>query len=250
LGALVLKQHFFQTLYILIKSVYATAKMSLDAIMLGAKNKITQTWVDQRIQAWVKDLLDYTKVDLTVINPMNVQPIPGQATLLMCNHTSLYDIPLTYAAFPGLRIRMLAKKELRKVPLMGRSMEAAGFPFVDRHNRQQAIEDLNKVREMLSDGIVMWIAPEGTRSVTGHLGRFKKGGFITAIQAQAQIIPIVIKGANQILPARSFQLSLHQKVEVIVGQPIDASEYSMEQKDELIQIVHATMQSMLDENTV
>lgn len=222
--------------------------MSLDAIILGAKNKLSQDWVDQRIHSWASDLLSYIKVDLNVINPMNVKPVPGQATLLMCNHASLYDIPLTYAAFPGLRIRMLAKKELRKVPLMGRSMEAAGFPFVDRHNRQQAIEDLNRVREMLCDGFVMWIAPEGTRSATGHLGRFKKGGFITAIQAQAQIIPIVIKGANQILPARSLALSLNQKVEVIVGQPIDASEYSMEQKEELMQIVHATMQSMIDED--
>lgn len=239
--------NFFQTFYILLKSVYATAKMSIDGIICASKNKLTQDWVDQRIQLWVQDVLDYIKVDLTVINPMNVKPIPGQATLLMCNHASLYDIPLTYAAFPGLPIRMIAKKELRKVPLMGRSMEAAGIPFVDRQNRHQAIEDLNKVRDMLSDGIVIWIAPEGTRSADGHLARFKKGGFITAIQAQAQIIPMVIKGANHILPARSFHLSLNQKVQVIVGQPIDASQYSMEQRDELIQIVHATMQSMMDE---
>ncbi|NDH08336.1 MAG: 1-acyl-sn-glycerol-3-phosphate acyltransferase [Gammaproteobacteria bacterium] len=239
--------NFFQTFYILLKSVYATAKMSIDTIICASKKKLTQDWVDQRLQVWVQDLLNYIKVDLTVINPMNVKPIPGQATLLMCNHASLYDIPLTYAAFPGLRIRMIAKKELRKVPLMGRSMEAAGIPFVDRQNRHQAIEDLNKVRDMLADGIVIWIAPEGTRSADGHLARFKKGGFITAIQAQAQIIPMVIKGANQILPARSFHLSLNQKVQVIVGQPIDASQYSMEQRDELIQIVHATMQSMMDE---
>ena len=242
-----MNQNFFQTLFILLKGIFATAKMSLDGIIRGAQNKLSPDWVDQRIQAWAKGLLDDIKVDLTIINPMNVKPIPGQATLLMCNHTSLYDIPLTYAALPGLRIRMLAKKELRKIPLMGRSMEVAGFPFVDRHNRQQAIADLNNVTAMLSEGIVMWIAPEGTRSSTGHLGRFKKGGFITAIRAQAQIIPIVIKGANQILPARSFHLSLNQKVELIIGQPIDASEYSLEQKDELIQIVQATMQCMIDE---
>jgi 1-acyl-sn-glycerol-3-phosphate acyltransferase len=243
-----MNQNVFQTLIIILKSLYATAKMSVDAIILGAKGKITPEWVDSRIQAWVKDLLSYIKVNLNIINPQQVKPVAGQATLIMCNHASLYDIPLSYAAFPDVRIRMLAKKELRKVPLMGKSMEAAGFPFIDRHNRQQAIQDLNTVREMLSDGIVMWIAPEGTRSATGHLGRFKKGGFITAIQAQAQIIPIVIKGANQILPARTFHLSLNQKVDVIVGQPIDASQYSLEQKDELIQLVQSTMQSMMDED--
>ena len=242
-----MNRHFFKTIYILLKLIYATAKMSMETIILSAQNKLSPLWIDQRIQVWVKGLLHDIKVDLTVINPMHVQPIPGQATLLMCNHASLFDIPLTYAAFPGLCIRMLAKKELRRVPLMGRSLQAAGFPFVNRQNRQQAMKDLDKVREMLSEGTVMWIAPEGTRSKTGDLARFKKGGFITAIQAQAHIIPIVIKGANQILPAKSFRLSLNQKVQVIVGQPVDASQYSMEQRDELIQIVHATMQSMLDE---
>jgi 1-acyl-sn-glycerol-3-phosphate acyltransferase len=59
----------------------------------------------------------------------------------------------------------------------------------------------------------------------------------------------VIRGANLILPARSLNFSLNQKVDIIIGQPVDASEYTLEQKDELINLVHNSMQSMLDEKS-
>lgn len=242
-----MRASFFQNIKIIILSVISVIKLSVKTIMQGLRGKMTRQWVDKSIQLWVKEILSYVKTEVRVINPYGVKPQHGQPTLLMCNHASLYDIPITYAAFPDITIRMLAKKEMRKIPFMGKSMEVAGFPFIDRHNRQQAIQDMQKVREMLADDIVMWIAPEGTRSRNGQLAKFKKGGFITAIQAQAMIIPIAIRGANLILPAKTLKFSLHQHVDVVVGQPIDASQFSIEQKDELIALVHGTMQNMLDE---
>jgi 1-acyl-sn-glycerol-3-phosphate acyltransferase len=242
-----MQSHFFQTLKIIISSVSSTLKLCISTIYHALTKKLSPQWIDEHIQLWVKEILGHVKAKVHVINPQNIRPEHGRATLIMCNHSSLYDIPLTYAAFPDISIRMLAKKEMKKIPLMGKSMEMAGFPFIDRHNRQQAIQDMNKVREMLANDIVMWIAPEGTRSRTGQLAKFKKGGFITAIQAQATIIPIVIRGANQILPARTLQFSLEQEIYILIGQPIDASEYAIEQKDELIALVQNTMQNMLDE---
>ena len=241
-----MKSNPLQTIQIIMKSVYSTLQMSIEAINLARKDKITREWVDKRMLKWVHELIHHVKAKWTVINPNKVEPVKGQPTIIMCNHSSLYDIPFSYLAFPGHTIRMLAKKELRNIPFMGKSMEAAGFPFFNRPNRAQAIQDMNQVRELLSDNIVMWIAPEGTRSADGSLRKFKKGGFITAIQAQATIIPLVIRGANQILPARTLKFSLGQQVDIIVGEPIDASEYHMEQKDELIRFVHHSMQSLLD----
>lgn len=242
-----MRPSFFQTIKIIMQSVYSVVKLSVKTIMQGFSGNMTRQWVDESIQIWVNEILSYVKATVRVINPNGVTPQHGQPTLLMCNHASLYDIPITYAAFPDLTIRMLAKKEMRKIPFMGKSMEVAGFPFVNRHHRQQAIQDMQKVREMLADDIVMWMAPEGTRSRDGQLAKFKKGGFITAIQAQAMIIPMVIRGANMILPAKTLRFALHQHVDVVVGQPIDASQFSLEQKDELIALVHSTMQNMLDE---
>jgi 1-acyl-sn-glycerol-3-phosphate acyltransferase len=245
---IIMIKHFFQTLNIILKSIYSVIKMSIETVRLSQKNQLTHQWVDQRIQSWSKEIIGYTKANWQVINPNNIAPKPGQPTIIMCNHASLYDIPFTYLAFPNETIRMLAKTELSKLPFFGKALKAAGIPFINRQNRQQAIEDLNRVRSMLAEDLVLWIAPEGTRSADGHLGPFKKGGFITAIQAQATIIPMIINGANKILPARSLSFSFHQKVDIIIGQPIDASEYALTQKDELMRLVRNTMKSMLDED--
>ncbi len=57
---------------------------------------------------------------------------------------------------------------------MGFAMKAAEYPFINRKNRRQAIQDLDQVKQLLQSGIVMWLAPEGTRSKDGKLGPFKK----------------------------------------------------------------------------
>lgn len=241
-----MQTNIFQTIIIILKSVYSVLVMSLKTIYHAWRGTLTQEWIDLYLHKWSEEIVSYTKAQWKVVNPNHVAPQSGQATIIMCNHSSLYDIPFTYLAFKGYRIRMLAKKELSKIPFFGQALIKAGFPIIDRHNRHQAIQDLNRVRELLAHDMVMWIAPEGTRSADGKLAKFKKGGFITAIQAQATIIPIVIKGANLILPARSLKFSLNQKVEIIIGQPIDASEYHLEQKEELMAIVHNSMDNMLN----
>jgi 1-acyl-sn-glycerol-3-phosphate acyltransferase len=245
-----MQTNFFQTIVILIKSLYTVLSMCNKAIYHSWRGTLTPELIDEIFQKHSESVIKYTKARLAIINPNHIAPKPSQATIIMCNHVSLYDIPLTYLAFKGYRVRMLAKKELSKVPFFGRLMKACEIPTIDRHNRHQAIQDLNRVRELLAHGMVMWIAPEGTRSADGKLAKFKKGGFITAIQAQATIIPMVIKGANLILPARSLKFSLNQKVDVIIGQPIDASEYNLEQKEELMALVHNAMDNMLNSSTI
>lgn len=207
----------------------------------------TRPWVDRMIHQWSDRLLNKVHVHYKVINPLNVQPKPGQATILMCNHSSAYDIPLGFKAFPNHSIRMLAKKELSKIPLMGKGMAAAEFPFIDRKNRYQAIKDLAYAQQLMESGILIWIAPEGTRSKNGKLAPFKKGAFITAIQAKANIIPIGIRGAFNILPARSFHINFDQKAEIHVGQAIDASQFTLENKEELIEKTYKAIKELIGE---
>ena len=207
----------------------------------------TRPWVDKTIQQWASLLLAKVGVTYKVINPNNTQPKPGQPTILMCNHSSAYDIPLGFKAFPNHSIRMLAKSELSKVPLLYQGMHAAEFPFINRKNRFQAIKDLEYAHELMKSGIVLWIAPECTRSKTGKLGVFKKGAFITAIHAKATIIPIGIRGAFNILPARSFRINLNQQAEIHIGKAIDASQYTLENKDELIERTFQEMKRLVGE---
>jgi len=237
-----------RTRWITLVSVLYTANTCSQSVIKQLTGKTNRQWVDKTLHIWVDRLLKLINVNYKIINPHHVEPQPGQATIIMCNHASAYDIPLSFKAFPNHSIRMLAKKELSRIPLMGKGMSAAEFPFVDRKNRKQAIRDLAFARQLMESGIVIWIAPEGTRSKDGKLAPFKKGAFVTAIEAKATIIPIGIRGAFDILPPKSKQLNLNQTAEIHIGEPIDASNYTTENKDELINRVYQSIKELVDPN--
>lgn len=240
-----MKTSKLRSLWITIAASYFTAYYCFLASVRQLVGKIDRPWVDKTIQIWSSRLLKLARVNYVVVNPDDVEPQAGHATILMCNHSSLFDIPVSYKAFPNHSIRMLAKKELSRVPFMGKGMLAGEFPFIDRKNRHQAIKDLAAAKQLMDSGIIMWIAPEGTRSKTGQLADFKKGPFITAIESKATIILIGIRGAFNIIPAKTRHFNINQHVEIHIGKPIDASLYTLENKDELIKKAHQDMKELL-----
>jgi 1-acyl-sn-glycerol-3-phosphate acyltransferase len=240
-----MKINQLRTAWVLCALILYTALDSIRCIFKYCFSTMTREWTDKLLHHWVDNLLNEVQVEYKVINPFNVLPQAGKATIIMCNHSSAYDIPLAFKAFPNHSLRMLAKKELKKIPLMGKAMAAAEFPFIDRKNRFQAVKDLAYAKKLMASGIIMWVAPEGTRSKDGTLGPFKKGSFITAIQSQATIIPIGIRGAHKILPARSFNIHLQQKAEIHIGKPIDAAHFTMEHKNQLIEETYAAIKELM-----
>lgn len=239
-----MKANKLHTLWIIILSLFYTALATGGAIYKSLIKKFNRPWADKVIQRWADRVLNLVQVKYKVINPYGVLPELNQPTIIMCNHTSLYDIPLSFKAFPENSIRMLSKKELSKIPIMGGGMRKSGFPFIDRKNRHQAIKDLAEVKKLMASGIVIWVAPEGTRSKDGKLAPFKKGGFITAIEADATIIPIGIRGAYNILPSRTTCFNLGQEVEIHVGQPVKAALYG---KEELRDKVFGIMKELVND---
>jgi len=235
-----------RTLWIMFLSAIYTLNTTGQSILKRLVGSSNRAWVDKTLHIWDRRILNLVGVKCKVINPHNVEPQPNQPTIVMCNHSSLYDIPLSMRAFPKHSIRMLAKKEMSKIPIVGKGMTAAEFPFIDRKNRHQAMRDLEAVQKLLASGIVMWIAPEGTRSKDGKLAPFKKGAFITAIQAKATIIPIGIRGAYEILPARTFQFNINQTAEVHIGKPIDASKFTLENKEALREEVFQAIKQLVE----
>jgi len=140
---------------------------------------------------------------------------------------------------------MLTKKELFKIPILSMALNKGDFVSIDRQNRQQSIKDLANARKKLEQGIMLWIAPEGTRSRDGELHPFKKGGFHLAIETNAIIVPIVIKGINDILPSKTYQLTINGEVDVYIGKEFDSSEFTTEERNQYMQAVHAEMKSLL-----
>lgn len=197
--------------------------------------KMTRKWSDKTMLSWARRLLNAAEIDLHVHKPKKPINIdPDRSYVIMCNHTSHFDIPISLGALAGWSVRMMAKKELYNIPVFGKAMVNADFPIVDRNNRRQSFKDLAKARELMKTGIMVWVAPEGTRSKTGKLGEFKRGAFMMAIDAKAIIIPLGICGANEVLPTQTLDLHFGKKVDVYIGDPIDTSEYTSKEKDALL----------------
>jgi 1-acyl-sn-glycerol-3-phosphate acyltransferase len=227
-------------IWIMLGSIYYMSYITLYGVTLSFFNKLTRDRADNILHWWSKKILSLLNVKYKLVNPHHIIFEKDKRYVLMVNHSSLYDIPLTYATIPGT-IRMVAKKELGKIPLFGTALRAAEVPIIDRSNRKQSIQALDYAKQKMNHGVIIWICPEGTRSNDGKLLPFKKGGFIMAIEANAFIIPVGIRGAHHILPKKTWQFHLNQEVEVHLGQAIDASKYSIEEKDKLIEIVRNQM---------
>jgi len=242
-GKTVMKASLFKKLWIIIVTVASTLAICFLVFYLRLTGTYNREYADSVLRWWSGVLLQAVGASWEVSNPHNVTIKQGQPHIIMANHRSYYDIPLSFVSMPG-SIRMLTKKELFKIPIWGKGMMAAEFISIDRHNLEQALKDLDEARQIMQSGIVLWVAPEGTRSRTGRLQDFKKGGFMLALQTGAVIIPVGIRGSETILPPDTFDFVLGRKVEVNIGEPIDASLYNIEQRDVLMQNVRRAIEGL------
>lgn len=231
-----MKINRIHTYWIVVCSIFVTLRVSLIILTKDLFGTLSRGFLDKYCRQWAAKMLKLIKLTYTVTDPYKLTLKPNRAYIIMSNHASLYDIPLIMLALPG-SIRMIAKKELFRVPIWGRALKHSEFISIDRVRGKQALRDLKHAQQKLEDGIVIWIAPEGTRSRTGKLAPFKKGGFILARQTKAIIIPVGIRGAGKILPPKTLDLHIKEHVEIHLGKPIDTTEYKVTDRDLLIQDV-------------
>ena len=241
---LVVKAGKLLTLWIIVKSFYVTLHISVLAIYYSYRSLDSRAACDRLLHWWSTRLLKFVKITHETIYSQHVEFKPNCRYIIMSNHSSLYDIPIVYMALPPVSIRMLTKKELFKFPIWGRGMKTAEFISIDRTNRRQAFRDLQEARMKMESGIVLWVAPEGTRSRTGELLPFKKGAFMLALQTGATIIPVGIRGAYDVLPAKTSHFHLGRHVEVHIGRPIDASRFKKQDRDLLMQEVESQIREL------
>ncbi|MDR1644866.1 MAG: 1-acyl-sn-glycerol-3-phosphate acyltransferase [Tannerellaceae bacterium] len=149
----------------------------------------------------------------------------GQSYIFASNHQGAFDIFLIYG-FLGTPLKWIMKDGLRKIPFVGAACRAAGFIFVDHSTPQAAARSLQKAEQSLSRGASIAIFPEGSRTRTGGMNRFKKGAFRMAADLRLPIVPITLNGPYKILPIGSLNPSRH-RMEMIIHPPVpveDATE--------------------------
>lgn len=197
--------------------MYETLAISAPTVLEAFVGRVTMEKCDARLASWSQKLFEQVQSQVKVEGLEHLAPM--QSYIVMSNHQSHYDIPALMRAFPRT-LRMVTKTELFKVPVWGRAMRAAGFIEIDRGDRVRAIASLRRAQESLKKGVSIWIAPEGTRSRTGEVLPFKKGGFVLAQETGLPIVPVGIAGTRDILPAKEATVRMGVTVHVRFGPPI------------------------------
>lgn len=186
-------------------------------------------------------------ITCTVDGARNIQR--ERAAVYAVNHASNVEPPLLFHALHELfpRLRIVYKAELRRLPVLVQAFDLAGFVALQRDNPEQSLPAIERAAEALHEGNSFLIFPEGTRSRTGDLLPFKKGGFVMAIKGQAPIVPVAITGAR--LAMRKGSLVIHPvHVRVTLGEPVETTGLTLDDRDTLIADVRQRVRTLLVES--
>lgn len=186
--------------------------------------------------AGINGVMFFVRLAGARVRVAGAERIPSGTCLFVANHTSAIDGPAVVGAIPR-RIAILLKESLFRWPVVGRAFLSARFIPVDRRSRESAMASIDKATVALRNGQSFLIYPEGTRSPDGRLGIFKKGAVTMAINAGVFVVPVACSGAHRVMRKKS--LVLHPGAIVVEFlDPVDASQYSLAQRDALNDFVH------------
>ena len=172
---------------------------------------------------WSRSILWLLLVPIKVTGTENINP--KQSYVFVANHQSFLDVFAVYGWLPNY-FKWLMKKELRKVPLVGTACKVAGHIFVDRSNPRAALQSVELIKKELVDGISTVIYPEGTRTKTGEMGRFKPGAFKIAMDLNLPVVPLSLGGFFEAMPSGRAYVNPGSRVTLHIGKPIDISQFN------------------------
>jgi 1-acyl-sn-glycerol-3-phosphate acyltransferase len=166
---------------------------------------------------WTRAILMIGRVQLKVKGLDRLEV--ARPYIFVANHQSYIDIPALVEALPQFQLRLIAKKELAWFPVFGWALRLSKHIMVDRSGRMHTMASLRRAKDKIAEGFSVVIFPEGTRSKTGGVLPFKRGGFVLAAMAQVPIVPVTIVGSGAILPRGDWRIR-KGKIEIVVDAPI------------------------------
>jgi 1-acyl-sn-glycerol-3-phosphate acyltransferase len=177
-----------------------------------------------------------------------LENVPRDRAVVFCsNHESNVDPPVLFEALHP-QLHVLYKAELR-FPIMRTVFDVGGFVPIERGNRDRAMASIARGAQALRAGMSFLIFPEGTRSRTGELLAFKKGGIIMAIEAQAPLVPVGIQGGRDAM-RKGSGIVRPVVVDVRIGKPIETAGRSIDNRDQVSVQVREAVQNLLAEGAL
>lgn len=172
-------------------------------------------------QYWIQTFLFLVASPLKIKGKKNFAK--GENYIVLCNHNSFMDVPITTPAIPGGN-KTIAKVELSRIPLFG-LLYKTGSILVDRKSDTSRKESFGKMKDVLNMGLHMCIYPEGTRNKTREpLKSFHNGAFRLAVDTGKRLIPALIFNTRKVLPADKVFYAVPHRVEIHFLEPISMLE--------------------------
>ena len=165
----------------------------------------------------------------------------GQSYVFVSNHQGAFDIFLIYG-FLGRNFKWMMKRQIRQIPFVGKACEAAHHIFVDKRGPSRIRESYEQARQTLREGMSLVVFPEGSRSFTGHMGKFRRGAFMLADELQLPVVPLTINGSFNVKPRmrdiywvfwHPLRLTIHAPI-MPVGQGAENVSHVEQQSYEVI----------------
>lgn len=182
-----------------------------------------------KVRSMSTHILVMSKTEVIV---SGLENIPDGSCVFVLNHQAIFDgfLVLSYI---NKDISLIAKKEIKRIPLISSWFKEINTIFIDRKNLKESVKAIKKGIEMIKNGYSVVIFPEGTRSLGKQMNKFKKGSFKLALMTKVPIVPVTLNGTYRILETGNKVRG--NRAEMIIHPPVYTDKLSKKEEDELNQ---------------
>lgn len=189
------------------------------------------------------------KISGAKVSVRGVENIGEDTYLFVSNHRGSFDILLGYVYTPKI-LGFVAKKEMKRFPLLRTWMVLVNCVFLDRDNIKEGMKTIVECIDKLKSGISMWICPEGTRGKAFsslELSEFKEGSLKPALKSKKAIIPVAISGTAELFEKNNKRIIPHDLI-IEYGKPVYIDELPEEYKRQPAAYIREVILEMLKEH--
>lgn len=175
--------------------------------------------------------------------------VPGRQYIAMMNHVNFFDPLVFQVAFPP-PLRGIEEESHFRWPVYGGTIRRLGMFPISRKDTASAVATMRRAAAWVRQHprFSFGVMPEGTRTLDGRIGPFKRGGFLMALETGLDILPVVQEGAFAV--SRKGSLAIRPgRVDVTIGPPVPTAGYDKESVDGLIERVRRVFLDRLQGST-